>query len=66
MRARRSALCGLFQRPHGPLSCARRVVWQRGLRELLNQDFYSRGAESGYEYGQKYQLYGHAPGHLCF
>jgi hypothetical protein len=40
--------------------------WQRGSRELLNQDFYSCGAESGYEHGQKYQSYGLAPGHLCF
>jgi hypothetical protein len=32
-----------------------RGVWQRGSRELLNQNFYSYGAESGYEHGQKYQ-----------
>jgi hypothetical protein len=55
-----------FQRPRGPLSCGRRVVWQRGSRELLNQNLYSCGAESGYEHRQKYQSYGLAPGHLCF
>jgi hypothetical protein len=64
--ARRNALCGLFQRPYGPLPCGRRVVCRRGSRELLNQDFYSCGAESGYKQGQKYQSYGVAPGHLCF
>jgi hypothetical protein len=63
--SRRKALCGLFQRPRGLLSCGRRVVWQRGSRELLNQNLYSCGAESGYEHRQKYQSYGLAPGHLC-
>jgi hypothetical protein len=31
------------------------VVWRRGSRELLNQNSYSCGAESGYEHGQNYQ-----------
>jgi hypothetical protein len=64
--SRRKALCGLFQRPRGLLSCGRRVVWQRGSRELLNQNLYSCGAESGYKHRQEHQSYGLAPGHIVF